>query len=49
MFGVPGSSAATCFARSAVEVKVRMAARKHVAERTAAPNGRPTASREAIV
>lgn len=49
MFGVLGSSATTSFARSAEAVKVRAATEPvQLAERTAVPNGRPTASRRAI-
>lgn len=49
MFGVLASSAATSFARSAVVAKVRAATTPaQLAERTAALNGRATASRRAI-
>jgi hypothetical protein len=49
MFGVSLLSPATSFARSAVEAKVRAAARVQLVERATAPNGRATASRIAIV
>jgi hypothetical protein len=49
MFGVSLLSPATSFARSAVEAKVRTAAREQPVERATAPNGRATASRIAIV
>lgn len=49
MFGVSEFCPATSFARSAVEAKVRIAAREQLAERAAAPNGRATANRIAIV
>lgn len=48
MFGVPELCPATSFARTVVEAKVRTATRELEA-RAAAPNGRPTASRMAIV
>jgi hypothetical protein len=48
MFGVSWAGPATSFARSAVAAKVRTAL-PQVDARTAAPNGRPTASRIAIV
>ena len=49
MFGVSLLSPATCFARSAVEANVRIAARGLAVERATAPNGRATDSRIAIV
>ena len=49
IFGVSELSPATSFARRADAAKVRTAAREQLAERTAAPNGRPTAWRSAIV
>lgn len=49
MFGVSDSGPATSFARRAVEAKVRTAWREEPEARTAAPNGRPTASRIAIL
>ena len=49
MFGVSDSGPATSFARRADEAKVRTAWREQVDARAAAPNGRPTASRIAIV
>lgn len=44
-----GLSATTSFTRRAVAVKVRTAGREQPAERTAWPNGRPTAWRRAIM
>jgi hypothetical protein len=49
MFGVSVAGPATSFARSAVEAKARTALPEQLDARTAAPNGRPTASRIAIV
>lgn len=49
MFGVSLLSPAISFARNAVAAKVRTAAREQLIERAAAPNGRATASRRAIV
>lgn len=49
MLGVSELSPATSFTRSAVAAKVRTADRGQAAERTAAPNGRQTAWRRAIV
>ena len=49
MFGVSEPGPATSFGRRAVEAKVRTAEREQLDARTAAPNGRPTASRIAIL
>lgn len=49
MFGVSEAGPATSLGRSAVEAKVRTALREQLEARTAAPNGRPTASRIAMV
>jgi hypothetical protein len=49
MLGVSLLSPATSLARSAVEAKVRTAAREQLVERATAPNGRATASRMTIV
>jgi hypothetical protein len=48
-FAASGLSAATSFARRAVAAKDRTAGRAQLTERTAWPNGRPTAWRRAIV
>lgn len=49
MFGVSELCPAISFARSAVEVKVRITERELLDARAAVPNGRPIASRIAIV
>jgi hypothetical protein len=49
MFGVSVYGPATSFARSAVEAKVRAALQATLEVRAAAPNGRPIASRIAMV
>jgi hypothetical protein len=50
MFGVSEAGPATSLARRAVEAKVRTTFREQLLDaRTAAPNGRPTASHIAMV
>jgi hypothetical protein len=49
MFGFSELSPATSFALTAETAKVRTATREQLAERTAAPNGRATVWRSAIV
>lgn len=49
MLGVSEVVPATSLARRAVEAKVRTALREQLVARTAAPNGRPTASRIAMI